>query len=85
MCELCDENGGDYQSCQDCGRLICYDAHPSNVDVIDRAYVTQSGDLFCRRCGAQYDAKEEEFDDDGWAYDPYDDIPWASSPEDDDG
>lgn len=65
MCKLCDENGGECLSCQDCGRLICYDFEPDNIDVLDRAYVTASGDLYCARCGREYDmAEEEEFADD---------------------
>ncbi len=78
MCELCDTNGGDYQGCQDCGRLICFDNQPNDVDVIDQAYVTASGDLFCQRCGVRYDRADEEYDDDldfGWEIDPYDDGP----------
>lgn len=69
MCELCDQNDGEYMSCQDCGRMICYDVTSSDFDVIDRAYVTASGDLFCARCGSRYDqAEEEAYDDeyDGW-------------------
>jgi len=58
MCELCDEDGTD--SCQDCGRMICYDAKPSNIDVIDQAYVTESGDLFCHHCGSAHDRREKE-------------------------
>lgn len=71
MCDLCDENGGEYQSCQDCGRMICFDATPSSFDVIDRAYVTNSGDLFCARCGSRYDIEEEEAIDDEYGWDDY--------------
>jgi hypothetical protein len=60
MCQLCDDNNGEMQSCQDCGRLICFDESPDSVDVIDRAYVTASGDLFCTRCGRKHDARAEE-------------------------
>lgn len=60
MCQLCENNNGEMQSCQDCGRLICFDEKPDSVDVIDRAYVTASGDLFCQRCGRKYDQAEEE-------------------------
>ena len=78
MCQLCDANDGNLQSCQDCGRLICFDEKPDSVDVIDRAYVTESGDVFCRRCGRKYDAasereREEEFYEP--PYDQYEDGP----------
>jgi uncharacterized protein YbaR (Trm112 family) len=70
VCELCD--GDELTSCQDCGRTICFDNEPSNVDVVDQAYVTSSGDLFCRRCGTQYDIVDEEgYEDD---YFPYPDV-----------
>lgn len=70
MCWLCDENDGDYVHCQDCGRLICEDFGGSD-DVVDRPYVTASGDLFCARCGRGHDEREEAMDDDldfGWEY-----------------
>ena len=76
MCELCQANNDEMTSCQDCGRLICFDAEPDDVDVIDQAYVTASGDLFCRRCGSRYDEEEEdEWDDCEVEYgpDPIDD------------
>ena len=60
MCQLCEQNDGEYQSCQDCGRLICFDENPDSIDVIDRAYVTSGGDLFCTRCGSGHDRAEEE-------------------------
>lgn len=62
MCDLCDENGGEYTSCQDCGRLICFDVEAAD-DIVRRAYFTQSGDLFCSHCGSQYDAEQEEPND----------------------
>jgi len=61
MCELCDTDGS-LTSCQDCGRLICFDIEPSNIDVIDQAYTTMSGDLFCRGCGSAHDRRDEEQD-----------------------
>lgn len=64
MCSICDENNGEMAGCQDCGRLICFDVESSD-DVVARAYVTASGDLFCARCGRAYDeAEEEEFEED---------------------
>ncbi len=69
MCDLCEKNGCEPESCQDCGTLICFDIEPGRGDdVMDRAYVTFSGDLFCRRCGKRYDEEEEkmnEAEDDG--------------------
>lgn len=74
MCELCEQNDGEMCSCQDCGRLICYDEQPNNIDVIDRAYVTMSGDLFCTRCGSRYDQEEEDsYEDEGDGWDMYSD------------
>jgi len=46
MCDMCDENEGDFESCQDCGKLICFDVEVGD-DVLRPAYVTSSGDLFC--------------------------------------
>jgi len=72
MCKLCDANNGEMLSCQDCGRLICFDESPDPVDVIDRAYVTASGDLYCTRCGRKHDAAEEEEREDDFYEPPYD-------------
>ena len=69
MCSLCDD-GGEY--CQDCGALICFDVKHGD-DILRRAYVTSSGDLFCDRCGSRHDAEEEEesyaMEYDGFEYD----------------
>lgn len=63
MCDLCEESeSGEMQSCQDCGCLICFDVE-NDDDIIRRAYVTQSGDLFCRRCGSAHDRSEESRED----------------------
>lgn len=70
MCWLCDENDGQMEACQDCGTLICFD-QVGGDDVIGRAYITESGDLFCSRCGAGYDEVDDEDDD------PYDFYPAA--------
>lgn len=71
MCQLCIENDGEMESCQDCGRSICFDEKPDSTDVVDKAYVTASGDLFCQRCGREYDkAQEEEEGADIDFYDP---------------
>jgi len=74
MCDLCEKNGGEMESCQDCGHLICFDESPDSVDVIDRAYVTASGDLFCTRCGRKYDAAEESEREDDFNPSPYEDM-----------
>jgi hypothetical protein len=65
MCELCEENGGEMIGCQDCGCSICYDV-PAGDDVIRRAYVTESGDLFCSQCGLANDRRQLELDEEGW-------------------
>jgi hypothetical protein len=62
MCDLCKENNGEPQGCQDCGRLICFDVKEDD-DTMRQAYVTAFGDLFCRRCGRSYDVEEQERDD----------------------
>lgn len=59
MCYLCDENNGDYVSCQDCGVAICFDAQPGD-EYPEPAGVTASGDLFCLRHAIQYDEEAEE-------------------------
>jgi len=80
MCDLCDENDGRMESCQDCGRLICFDVPANSVDVIDRAYVTASGDLFCTRCGRNYDATEEAEENDAAEFwDEFDEAPEADT------
>jgi hypothetical protein len=64
MCELCEENGGDYVSCPDCGCLICFDTEKIGDDVLRPAYVTYTGDLACSICGQRADRDfEEEADD----------------------
>jgi hypothetical protein len=63
MCNLCDENDGEMESCQDCGRLICFDLE-HNDDICSRAYVTASGDVFCSWCGKRYDEIDERVLDD---------------------
>lgn len=74
MCYLCDESESGYASCQDCGRMICFDNESNDIDVVDRAYVTASGDLFCHRCGSQHDQREEDaIADDPYAFDEYTD------------
>jgi hypothetical protein len=45
--------------CQDCGCIIEWDREGPGDDIVSPAYVTASGDLFCRRCGIAYDEEEE--------------------------
>lgn len=63
MCDLCKENGGEPTVCVDCGRLICFDYEGHGDSVMASAYVTMSGDLFCNRCGPEYDEIETHEDD----------------------
>ncbi|HML22111.1 MAG TPA: hypothetical protein PKD09_10695 [Aggregatilinea sp.] len=61
MCELCEENGGNYVSCPDCGCLICMDVTGGvGDDVLRPAYVTYAGDLACSICGQRADRDFEE-------------------------
>ena len=69
MCEECDARAvSEYdpacESCQDCGAMICFDVKGGD-DVMRGAYVTESGDLFCNRCGPRYDrdAEEDDYDE----------------------
>lgn len=63
MCSLCEANDGFYQSCQDCGTLICLDISPDNgVGDLDRAYTTESGDVYCASCGREHDAAAREIE-----------------------
>ena len=73
MCDMCDENKGDFESCQDCGKLICFDVKVGD-DVLRPAYVTSSGDLFCDRCGSRYDAEEERMAEEEADYYDMEDI-----------
>lgn len=62
MCKLCNQNDGEMEGCQDCGRLICFDIKAED-DITAPAYVTASGDLFCRTCGLEYDRLDEQDED----------------------
>jgi hypothetical protein len=74
MCELCDESDdGSIQSCQDCGKLICFDVEGPGDDIIGPAGVTSSGDLYCLRCATRHDEAEESEEDDYVG--PPDDVP----------
>lgn len=51
--------------CQDCGTIIYWDDKMKEpVEGVDDLscppYVTESGDLFCARCGPKYDEPEED-------------------------
>jgi hypothetical protein len=51
--------------CQDCGIIIYYDDKMKKpVEYVDDLccppYVTESGDLFCSRCGPKYDEPDED-------------------------
>lgn len=58
MCWLCNNNDGELQGCQDCGRLICFDVEAVD-DTVRRAFVTSSGDLFCDLCGSRCERELE--------------------------
>lgn len=59
MCSLCEESPDGIVTCQDCGRIICFETKAVD-DICAPAYVTASGDLFCRPCGSRYDQEEED-------------------------
>ena len=65
MCDLCRDN----VACQDCGIMVCYDIKGGD-DLIRPAYITESGDLFCDRCGPQYD------EDDVYVDEPWEEEEW---------
>lgn len=71
MCSLCEENEDGYEVCQDCGIMICFDVDYRD-DVISGAYVTESGDLYCRECGREHDKAEYE---DDFMFGPCGDLP----------
>ncbi len=66
MCkELCEiREDGEMSSCQDCGRLICFDIKTPD-DICRPAYVTESGDVYCDQCG-RAQQRADMADDDGW-------------------
>jgi hypothetical protein len=60
MCQLCTENEhGNYEHCDDCGVLICFDADAGD-DTLRPAYITNGADLLCDRCGRAADAVEAD-------------------------
>lgn len=56
-----DDNDEDDETeyCQDCGCIIEWGMKGSGDDFVRPGYVTASGDVFCRRCGREYDEEEE--------------------------
>jgi hypothetical protein len=69
--ELCEASeDGSMQSCQDCGKLICFDQKVGD-DIIRPAFVTSSGDLFCDWCGREHEQAEAE---DEYFYEPWEDY-----------
>ena len=63
------------ESCQNCGALICFDVE-SGDDVMRKAYVTASGDLYCVDCGRRHDRDEErEIEDESPYYAGFDEFP----------
>jgi hypothetical protein len=81
--------------CQDCGCIIEWGLEGPGDDIVRRAYVTASGDLFCSRCGREYDEEEERLADEepynGWedpmfqAEQDYEDELTLSEPDPDGG
>lgn len=72
MClQLCEDAPDDYTSCEDCGRMICWDVKNGD-DIIRPAFVTSSGDLYCDWCGRKHEAAEEA-DESEDAYIDFDD------------
>lgn len=79
MCYLCDEShDGSQESCQNCGRLICFDMKGEGDDVCAPAAVSASGDLYCLRCARREDEREEAEDelDEFWDEDDMPAVPW---------
>ncbi len=67
VCQLCTENNGEMIACQDCGCSICFDVSADDDvtrlrEQVRRAYVTESGDVFCSRCGPSNDQDQDELD-----------------------
>ncbi len=61
MCQMCEENGGEMIACQDCRCSICFDV-TTDDDVIRRAYITESGDVYCSSCGPANDGEQAVLD-----------------------
>jgi hypothetical protein len=81
MCEKAEREGRGQETCQDCGRLICFDTK-SEDDASAPAFVTTSGDLFCRSCGMKQEAAEMLGEDQAGAGDYYPDPYEADPPRD---
>jgi hypothetical protein len=45
--------------CQDCGCMLDWEMKGSGDDIIRPGYVTASGDVYCSRCGREYDEEED--------------------------
>lgn len=52
-----DDDEPDY--CQDCGCMLDWEMKGPGDDIVRPGYVTASGDVFCSRCGREYDEEEE--------------------------
>lgn len=49
--------------------MLDWDMKGSGDDIVRPGYVTASGDVFCRRCGREYDEEEERrYEDDASDY-----------------
>lgn len=75
MCrELCDNGRGGYTTCQNCGRIICFDVENGD-DIVRAAAVTSSGDLYCDQHAAMYDREIEVIEADEYFpdFDPFGD------------
>lgn len=46
MCLMCEDNGGEFIYCPDCGLPICFDGDPDG-DYPALAGATEAGDVYC--------------------------------------
>lgn len=70
VCYLCDESDQGYETCQDCGRMICFDDEHTD-DICAPAYVTCTGDLFCWPCGLRHDRAQDEEEEGAGFFEEY--------------
>lgn len=64
------QHDDEIEYCQDCGCMLDENLKCEGDDIVRRPYVTASGDVYCSRCGREYDEEEERQNDEEACYYP---------------